>query len=426
MSVFNKLKQQLNIKLQQVTANNGIIEIKVTSSYHIENEILLGWLKSQSHFPKYYWQNREDCLTLTSIGMIKSFSKLEDAQQFIQQTKLTLFGGMQFSSETTFILPRLFFVKKENNLSACLIIDTNNLDQEIKIIEPLFEEMKTLSRLQKTNHKIVETKFSTTFEQWQANINKAIQTIKNNQFNKVVLANATEFTCKEEISGYDLLALSQQKNPQCFHFLWQEKPHSTFIGSSPERLYKREQNILYTEALAGTVAVSEDPEQTRLNGEWLLKDPKNIIENQFVVDDICLNLKAYTQNIEVSKAELKKLPNVQHLRRFIKMTLNQNIYDTQCLHNIHPTAAIAGLPRDRALSFIDQTENFKRGWYAGTLGYFNSQKAEFCVTLRSATIQQNKMTVYAGAGIVENSTPKSEWQEIQRKALAMSELLDLD
>ncbi len=423
MSVFNKLKQQLKIQLQQLNESNGLIKLEAVLPCSIENQTLLSWLKSQDSFPKYYWQNRKDSLTLTTMGAIQTFTRIEEGELFAQKYNLTLVGGMQFSSEATFILPRLLFTKTSNNITAHLMVNTDKLEQEKIIIEQILEKFTALSKLQKTQYTLLETHFSISFDQWEKNINNAIQAIKNNQFNKVVLANATDFICKQKISAYDLLALSQQKNTQCFHFLWQENKDSTFIGSSPERLYQRNQNILYTEALAGTAAVTNDIEQTKQNGEWLLKDPKNILENQFVVDDICLNLKNYTNSIEVGNAELKILPNVQHLRRLIKVVLNSHINDTQCLQKIHPTAAIAGLPREKALPFIYKTENFKRGWYAGTLGYFNTNESEFCVTLRSASITKNKITVYAGAGIVENSTAESEWQEIQRKALAIVNLL---
>lgn len=214
-----------------------------------------------------------------------------------------------------------------------------------------------------------------------------------------------------------------KKNVGCYHFLWSENGEQTFIGSSPERLYQRQGRAFYTEALAGTAAVTEDAEQTENNALWLLNDPKNRYENWLVVDDICSHLTDCAADIQVGEAHIKRLKNVQHLRRVIQTQLAETVNDGDCLARIHPTAAVAGLPRPLATEFICQHEPFQRGWYAGTLGYLMPEKAEFCVTLRSGVIKQNQITLYAGAGIVEGSTPEAEWQEIERKSLAMVSLL---
>ena len=181
---------------------------------------------------------------------------------------------------------------------------------------------------------------------------------------------------------------------------------------------------IFTEALAGTVAVSDNPIETEQNAQWLLKDAKNIYENQLVVEDIEEHLNAYVEAFEVHLPEIKRLHNVQHLRRRIEATLKADVLDQDCLRQIHPTAAVAGLPRAKAKQFIAENESFKRGWYAGTLGIFNPQEAEFCVTLRSAKIEHNQITLYAGAGIIKESEPVSEWQEIERKSKALSKLLN--
>ncbi|SUB58699.1 Menaquinone-specific isochorismate synthase [Phocoenobacter uteri] len=421
--LFNQLKQQLEYELTQIIPNKGLIKIEVQSNKKAENTLFLRWLNAQSIFPKFYWQNRDDNLTLTAIGTVKSFDNIQQAQQFNQQNNNTLLGGIKFCGQTTFILPRLLFAKNQKKMTACLMVDTDHLDTEIPQIHDILEKFDNASTLNQTQYTILETTQATDFSQWSRNIQSAIEKIKQGCFNKVVLANATNFKCKETISAYELLALSQQKNQHCFHFLYQEDRYSAFIGSSPERLYKREQQRFYTEALAGTVAVTEDPTQTEKNGQWLLNDSKNTLENQYVVDDICSHLAPYISSVIVSDIHLKRLPKVQHLRRFIEMQLKENISDIDCLNQIHPTAAIAGLPRPNAIEFINQTENFKRQWYAGTLGFFNQAQAEFCVTLRSAQINKNTITIYAGAGIMQDSDPHSEWQEIERKALAMAELL---
>ena len=87
--------------------------------------------------------------------------------------------------------------------------------------------------------------------------------------------------------------------------MWAEHPHSVFVGSTPERLFAREYNLLLTEALAGTASVSESEEETQSQANWLLNDEKNLKENWLVVEDISQNLRNQVESFDVSNVELK-------------------------------------------------------------------------------------------------------------------------
>lgn len=201
--------------------------------------------------------------------------------------------------------------------------------------------------------------------------------------------------------------------------------NSAFLGSSPERLWRRRDTALRTEALAGTVANHPDDYKAWQLGEWLMKDDKNQRENMLVVEDICQRLQHHTQMLDVLPPQVLRLRKVQHLRRCIWTALNQPD-DALCLMQLQPTAAVAGIPRDRAKNFIHQHEPFEREWYAGSAGYLSIQQSEFCVSLRSAKITDNVVRLYAGAGIVRGSDPEQEWQEIDNKAAGLRSLLQMD
>ena len=82
----------------------------------------------------------------------------------------------------------------------------------------------------------------------------------------------------------------------------------------------------------------------------------------------------------------------------------------------HPTPAISGIPSDRAQDIIRSMEPFNRGWYGGPFGWFDHDgNGEFAVSIRSAVAHKNEVMLYAGAGIVSNSNPQEEWDEIQLK-----------
>ena len=419
MSVFTQLKQQLSEQLSQLQLAQEWIQLKADVDLLAEESSLLGWLKSQNqHFPHFFFEKRDENQTIATIGAVETFSSLEEAQAFVQSNSLSLVGGIQFEGLCQFVLPRLMLVKNSQKLTAYL---TLNISEQTVDFTDIFAEPGTAFFVQ--NHQILPPQPACTFEQWKANIEQAIIQIKSGDLRKVVLANATQLTFENHISAYDLVEQSREINLGCYHFLWAENAQNAFVGSTPERLYYRKGNQLFTEALAGTVAVSDNPIETEKNAQWLLKDTKNIYENQLVVEDIEAHLNGYVEEFEVHSPEIKRLHNVQHLRRQIEAILKADVLDQDCLRQIHPTAAIAGLPRAKAKQFIAKNEPFKRGWYAGTLGIFNLQEAEFCVTLRSAKIEHNQITLYAGAGIVAESESVSEWQEIERKSQALAKLL---
>ena len=95
------------------------------------------------------------------------------------------------------------------------------------------------------------------------------------------------------------------------------------------------------------------------------------------------------------------------------------------LHALHPTPAVGGLPKDRALEYIKEKEYFTRGLYAAPIGVISkSNEAEFAVALRSMRITGKSATLYAGAGIVKGSTGESEYEETRTKFRPMLDVLE--
>jgi menaquinone-specific isochorismate synthase len=121
---------------------------------------------------------------------------------------------------------------------------------------------------------------------------------------------------------------------------------------------------------------------------------------------------------------LLKLAGLQHLQQIIQGQLPQPNMDAQLLSTLHPTAAVGGLPAASARRFIIQHEPLTRGLYAGCCGYFSSARSELAVTIRSAMVDFPQLTLFAGAGIVPQSDPELEWQELDQKIALPLSLLD--
>ena len=162
-------------------------------------------------------------------------------------------------------------------------------------------------------------------------------------------------------------------------------------------MFVKHQQNLSTEALAGTVGRGASASQDMALANWLCMDTKNRHENCHVVDDIVERLIPHASQIDTdSETHLIKLRKVQHLKRNIYAHLKPNTSAVELLHALKPTAAVAGLPRKDAMTFIEQYEPFHRGWYAGSLGFIGRHQAEFCVTIKSALVKANEIELFTG------------------------------
>jgi menaquinone-specific isochorismate synthase len=117
---------------------------------------------------------------------------------------------------------------------------------------------------------------------------------------------------------------------------------------------------------------------------------------------------------------LKRMANVQHLHTPIEATTQGDRHVLELVEALHPSAATAGLPRERSLCLIREQEPFSRGWYAGPVGWIDAEGGgEFAVALRSALLRDDVASLYAGCGIVTGSDPEREYAESEIKLAAM-------
>ncbi|MDG6897926.1 hypothetical protein A6A19_08050 [Actinobacillus delphinicola] len=420
------IKQAILSKLEKLDFNSApnIAVIRLTQmNFSLP---LLNWLKAQLRYPQFYLHYRDKTQHCVALGSIKTFTDSQQAEVFCQKEDLPLVGGRQFTGETFFFLPRLLLEQKENSLSVSLFVDVRaNRESEIQQTEQILQNFTQIAQREQLPKIVKELASEADEATWCNWVEQACHAIQEKQFTKVVLANAKSFQTESVLNPYDFLSESEAYNQHCYHFLFAKDNTTVFLGSTPERLFLRQNSKLFTEALAGTAFVSEDEEETQRQADWLFNDEKNRHENQLVVENIQQSLQNVVKTFEVGERQIKRLRKVQHLQRPICGELIEGQADASCLQKIHPTAAVAGLPKSAAMQFINQIEGQAREWYAGTLGVMTKLQSEFCVTIRSANIRNDIIQVFAGAGIVEGSIPAHEWREIERKALGLVSLLEM-
>lgn len=255
------------------------------------------------------------------------------------------------------------------------------------------------------------------FREWKGMIIKAKQTIDDKELKKVVLARKITQSLPQKPKVADILSNLELQYPDCFVFCVNPKGGSYFIGATPERLARFTPTQVETESLAGSTMRGKTYEEDDDLAGKLLNSKKDRLEHQIVIEAIEEDLVPYSERMEHSSSpQVKKLPNVQHLYTPISAVFKEGISRTNVLKDLHPTPAVGGFPREKALEFIEKEESFTRGWYASPIGWINSHgTGEFYVAIRSGLIEQNIAHFYAGCGIVKDSDPKNEWMETELK-----------
>ncbi len=291
-------------------------------------------------------------------------------------------------------------------------------------------------------HKITQVKYSTphitihhhnTFsyhditdpDRFKTAIAAALQLIHKGQLHKVVLAHAIDIL--SPLPFHLIYSLNHLRTlyPDCYVFSTSNGAGQTFIGASPERLMRVYNDELITDALAGSAPRGATAiEDTRL-AETLLSSAKERYEHQIVVDFILQRLHHLGLVPRYfASPQLLQLTNIQHLQTLIQAAVSPGVHPLEILAELHPTPAVAGVPRDLACDQIQQCESFERSLYAAPLGWIDHQgNAEFIVGIRSALIEGCRARLYAGAGIVAGSDPTKELAEIRLKLQALWQAL---
>jgi menaquinone-specific isochorismate synthase len=251
---------------------------------------------------------------------------------------------------------------------------------------------------------------------WRDSVDDAVDRIHEGELRKVVLAQALRTTLETPLSVPDVLSRLGDTYPDCYRFLVEPEDGGSFLGATPERLVSLRGRTVETGALAGTTGRGDTPEEDEWLARELLDDAKNAHEHELVADAIGDQLEPFAASVATGSRRIRRLATVQHLETPITAELEADEHVLTLVEALHPTPAVGGLPPDRALRTIRETERFDRGWYAAPVGWFDAAGyGSFAVALRSAVARGDVATLFAGVGIVADSDPDREWDEVDLK-----------
>lgn len=195
------------------------------------------------------------------------------------------------------------------------------------------------------------------------------------------------------------------------------------VGSSPEVLVRVEDELVTVRPIAGTRPRGATEEQDLALEHELLADKKELSEHEMLIglgcDDVAL--VADTDSVRVTeRMVIERYSNVMHIVSNVTGTLRDDLTAMDALKAILPAGTLSGAPKVRALQLIDQLEPVKRGIYGGAVGYWAwNGNMDMAIAIRTAVIKDEILHVQAGAGIVADSKPASEWEETLNKRKAM-------
>nr|WP_228453195.1 isochorismate synthase [Rathayibacter toxicus] len=241
----------------------------------------------------------------------------------------------------------------------------------------------------------------------------AVTAIRSGALEKVVLALDMAGSLPRDAELRYALSRLALNYPDCWTFAV-----DGFIGASPETLVSVDHGTVTARVLAGTAARGRTEAEDVARAQALLASPKDYSEHSFALDSLLSALRPHTRTLSTSTTPFAlELPNLWHLATDVSGTLGDASTALDLVDVLHPTAAVAGTPTDRALDLLEELEPLDRGRYAGPVGWIDGNgDGEWAVGLRSAEVSANGIvTAWAGAGIVADSDPEAELVETGMK-----------
>lgn len=195
------------------------------------------------------------------------------------------------------------------------------------------------------------------------------------------------------------------------------------VGSSPEILVRFEEGKVTVRPIAGTRKRGKTEAEDQALAEDLLADPKEIAEHLMLIDlgrnDVGRIAKPGTVELTENMV-IERYSHVMHIVSNVTGEVREGLSAMDALRAALPAGTLSGAPKVRAMEIIDELEPLKRGVYGGAVGYMSwAGDMDTAIAIRTAVIKDGKLAIQAGAGVVADSVPQSEWEETLNKARAM-------
>lgn len=265
-----------------------------------------------------------------------------------------------------------------------------------------------------------------TSEQFQAAVRQAQEYIRAGDIFQVVLSQ--RWQTQISVPPFEIYRTLRVVNPSPFMF-YLRTPATTLVGSSPEILVRVLDGRVTVRPLAGTRRRGATEADDRRLAEELLADPKERAEHVMLVDLGRNDVGRVSRYGSVQLSDvmvIERYSHVMHITSNVTGELAEGLDAFAALRSCLPAGTVSGAPKVRAMQIIDELEPCRRGPYAGAVGYIDfSGNMDTCIALRTIVVQGDQAYVQAGAGIVADSDPSSEYQETLNKARGLFKAIEI-
>jgi len=243
---------------------------------------------------------------------------------------------------------------------------------------------------------------------------------------QVVISQRLKLECQAR--PLDIYRALRVVNPSPFMFFL-KTPDVNLIGSSPEILVRAEDGEVTIRPLAGTRRRGATPGEDQALAEELLADEKERAEHVMLVDLARNDVGRVAEYGSVQLSDVmvvERYSHVMHITSNVTGRLREGLTALESLRAGLPAGTVSGAPKVRAMEIIDELERHRRGPYAGAVGYLDfTGNMDTCIALRTLVMQGQTVYVQAGAGIVADSVPESEYDETLNKAKGLLKAIEL-
>lgn len=226
-----------------------------------------------------------------------------------------------------------------------------------------------------------------------------------------------------EAPAFDLYRVLRALNPSPYLF-YLDLDGFQLVGSSPEVLVRLEERTMTVRPIAGTRRRGASPEEDLELARNLLADPKERAEHLMLLElgkeDVARVAAPETIRVP-EQMVVEKYSHVLHLVSTVEGEIGEEVDAIDVLRAAFPAGTVSGAPRARAMQIIDELEPARRGPYAGAVGYISSgaRAMDLAIAIRTVVAQGGQAHVQAGAGVVRDSDPATEYEETLNKARAL-------
>ncbi len=412
------------------TKSNEIIKVEDNKISYIDNNNVkeietddpLDWIE------KFYTENKVANLPKDvpfSGGLVGYFGY--ETIKFIEKK-------LKVEKKDSLGVPDIFlFVCNEiivfDNLKKCIHIIVNAKTDKVDSYEISISRINEIEELIYKKTKISfskksfdKTEFTSSFkkENFMDAVKKTKKYISDGDVMQVVLSQ--RLTKKFEGDPIDMYEALRDMNPSPYMYFL-DMDGFQIIGSSPEILVKLEDKKVTVRPIAGTRPRGASETDDMHNEKDLLNDPKELAEHLMLIDlgrnDIGRISKVGSVEL-TDKMIIERYSHVMHIVSNVTGEIESNTKPLDVLRATFPAGTVSGAPKIRAMEIINELEPLKRGIYSGAIGYLSwTGDLDTALSIRTAVVKDNLIHVQAGAGIVYDSVPETEWEETMNKAMAL-------